>query len=183
MTRLEAVNRILLSIGELPIDDLDFAPTEVELALTHLDMASKEVQLDGWYFNTEIVDLKPDSQGHIFLPYDSIKVVDLPPYVICINNKLYDQARQSFVFNKNIRCKAIKAVDFEDIPLSFALWVTLRAAKKYQNNTLTSGFLAENLEKEELEAMLLAKREHRQVTRPNVKGSSAGYDIKNVLRR
>lgn len=76
MTRLEAVNRILVSMGELPVDDLEQPLTEVELALTHIDMANKEVRLDGWYFNTERAVLKPDEKGYIYTPYDAVRVLD-----------------------------------------------------------------------------------------------------------
>ncbi len=183
MTRLEAVNRILVSMGELPVDDLEQPLTEVELALTHIDMANKEVQLDGWYFNTERAVLKPDEKGYIYTPYDAVRVLDLPPHITAIHNRLYDNINQTFLFKKDIECRVVKTAEFENLPMSFALWVTLRAAKKYQNNTLTSAFLAENLQREETEAMLAAKREHRQIVRPNVKGTTAGYHIQKVLRR
>lgn len=183
MTKLEAVNRILMSMGELPVDDLENPLTEVELALKHIDMANEEVQLDGWYFNTERVVLKPDDKGFICVPYDAVRILDLPPHISTVANKLYNDINQTFIFKKEIECRAVKYIDFEDVPMAFALWITLRAAKKYQNNTLTSAFLASNLEREELEAMLLAKKEHRQIARPNLKGTSAGYHIQKVLRR
>lgn len=183
MTKLEAVNRILVSMGELPVEEFDESITEIALANTHIEMASKEVQLDSWYFNTERVVLKPDERGYVYIPYNAVRVLDLPPHITAIHNRLYDNINQTFLFKKDIECRIVKLIDFEDIPVSFALWVTLRAAKKYQNNTLTSAFLAENLQREETEAMLAAKREHRQIVRPNVKGTSAGYNIQKVLRR
>lgn len=183
MTKLEAVNRIFISMGELPVDELDESVTEVALALAHIDTANKEIQLEDWYFNTERAKLMPDDKGHITLPFDAVRVLDLPPHIRVIQNKLYNDINQTFVFKKEIECRVIKLVEFEDLPLSFALWVTLRAAKKYQNNTLTSAYLAENLQREETEAMLTAKKEHRKITRPNIKGTTAGYDVQKVLRR
>lgn len=170
-------------MGELPVDELDESVTETALALAHIDIANKEIQLEDWYFNTERVKLIPDDKGHITLPFDAVRVLDLPPHISVIHNTLYNDINQTFVFNKEIECRVIKLVDFEYLPLSFAIWVTLRAAKKYQNNTLTSAFLAENLQREETEAMLVAKKEHRQIARPNLKGTSAGYHIQKVLRR
>lgn len=183
MTRLEAVNRILMSMGELPVDDLENPLTEVELALKHIDMANAEVQLDGWYFNTESVSLIPDEKGNVLIPYDAVKVINLPYGFVVVSGRVYDDINKTFNINKKVKCSVVKLMDFEDIPMAFALWITLRAAKKYQNNTLTSASLANNLEREELEAMLLAKKEHRQIARPNLKGTSAGYHIQKVLRR
>ena len=110
-------------------------------------------------------------------------MINLPYGLIVVSGRVYDDINKTFNINKEVKCSVVKLIDFEDIPLSFALWITLRAAKKYQNNTLTSAFLASNLEREELEAMLLAKKEHRQIARPNLKGTSAGYHIQKVLRR
>lgn len=183
MTKLEAINRILISMGELPVEELDESLTEVALASTHIDMASREVQLDSWYFNTEWAVLIPDNKGHILIPFDVVRVIDLPPHISVIHNKLYDNISQSFIFKRDIQCRIIKVLDFEDIPATFALWITLRAAKKYQNNTLTSPSLAENLQREETEAMLSAKREHREITRPNVMGRNGKFSIAKVLRR
>ena len=115
-------------MGELPVDELDESVTEVALALAHIDTA---------YFNTERAKLIPDDKGHMTLPFDAVRVLDLPPHISVIQNKLYNDINQTFVFKKEIECRVIKLVEFEDLPLSFALWVTLRAAKKYQNNTLT----------------------------------------------
>lgn len=170
-------------MGELPVDELDETVTETALALAHIDTANKEIQLEDWYFNTERAVLRPDDKGHITLPFDAVRAVDLPPHISIIHNKLYNDINQTYVFNKEIECRVIKLVEFEDLPLSFAIWVTLRAAKKYQNNILTSPALAENLAREELEAMLVAKKEHRKIVRPNLKGTSAGYHIQKVLRR
>lgn len=183
MTKLEAVNRILVSMGELPVDDLEQPLTEVELALTHIDMANKEVQLDGWYFNTETVTLIPDNKMIVSVPYDAVRVINLPYGYGTLGSRIYDYINKTVKIGKDIDCTVIRVIEFENLPLSFALWVTLRAAKKYQNNTLTSAFLAENLQREETEAMLAAKREHRQIVRPNVKGTTAGYHIQKVLRR
>lgn len=55
-TELEAVNAMLASIGEAPIDDLDVAATtmaDVRIAVSILRATARDVQTEGWRFNSE----------------------------------------------------------------------------------------------------------------------------------
>jgi hypothetical protein len=53
-TELEAVNAMLASIGEAPIDSLDGATqSDVQTAINILRDTTREVQTEGWRFNTE----------------------------------------------------------------------------------------------------------------------------------
>ena len=64
-TQLEAVNSMLGHIGEAPVDSIatpSSLPISASTALTILDEVSREVQSDGWHFNTEYdVTLSPDA--------------------------------------------------------------------------------------------------------------------------
>lgn len=53
MTELDAVNAILASIGEAPVDDLASAAQDVAVALNILRDNTREVQSWGWRFNAE----------------------------------------------------------------------------------------------------------------------------------
>jgi hypothetical protein len=53
-TELEAVNAMLASIGEAPLDTLDGATqSDVQTAINILRDTTREVQSEGWRFNTE----------------------------------------------------------------------------------------------------------------------------------
>ena len=53
-TELEAINIMLAAIGEAPINKLtDTLPVDARLAQSTLTEVSKEVQSEGWSFNTE----------------------------------------------------------------------------------------------------------------------------------
>mgnify|MGYP001400660828 CR=1 FL=1 len=60
-TKLEAVNLMLSTIGEAPVNSLTSGLVDAELAETILASVSKAVQSEGWNFNTEknLVDVKP----------------------------------------------------------------------------------------------------------------------------
>ncbi len=182
MTLLDAVNRILISTGELPVEALEENPiTEVALAISHINMACREVQLAGWYFNSEYIELTPDDKGIIRLPFDTVSVKNLPYGLVLKNDSIYDTTKNSYIIGKKVKATLISLLPLEKLPETFALWVTLRAAKKYQDNAITSAELKSNLEREELEAMLAAKKEDRSITRYNVKSKPSL--IKKILRR
>jgi hypothetical protein len=53
-TKLEAVNTMLTSIGESPVNTITASTTtDVSIAIQILDNVSREVQSVGWYFNTD----------------------------------------------------------------------------------------------------------------------------------
>ena len=54
-TELESINIMLAAIGEAPINSLTGTlPVDARLAQSTLTEVSKEVQSEGWSFNTEI---------------------------------------------------------------------------------------------------------------------------------
>ena len=56
-TKLEAVNTMLTSIGEQPVQTDDFAGlSDAAIAAQILDNVSRAVQSRGWIFNTDLDD-------------------------------------------------------------------------------------------------------------------------------
>ena len=77
MTELEAVNVLLTTIGEQPINSFSGnQTTDVTIARQVLTEVSREVQSQGWHFNTEPeVSLVPDSTNkHIIVPIDVARI-------------------------------------------------------------------------------------------------------------
>ena len=52
-TKLMAVNTILSTVGEAPVNNLTAVTADVRIAESVLDEVSREVQSAGWHFNTE----------------------------------------------------------------------------------------------------------------------------------
>ena len=78
-TKLEAVNSMLGHIGEAPVNTISNAtalPISASVAVSVLDETSREVQLQGWHFNTEVdVELTPDGDGNITIPDNAVCLV------------------------------------------------------------------------------------------------------------
>ena len=73
-TKLEAVNIMLSTIGENPVNSLTSGLVDAELAETILGSVSKAVQSEGWNFNTEKkVSFIAEISGHIILPANILR--------------------------------------------------------------------------------------------------------------
>src|SRR5690625_7479522 len=74
-TQLEAVNVILTNMGEAPVatleDELPLDATKAQMTLREI---CEEVQISGWFWNTETTTLSPDSSGHIYLPANILAI-------------------------------------------------------------------------------------------------------------
>ncbi|SVB25525.1 uncharacterized protein METZ01_LOCUS178379, partial [marine metagenome] len=61
-SKLDAINSMLIGIGEAPVNTLNSGLQEAEVAEIVLDSISREVQSAGWVFNTDIrYTLSPNS--------------------------------------------------------------------------------------------------------------------------
>ena len=122
-TELEAVNIMLAAIGESPVNTLTGTlPVDVKLAQTTLEEVNKEVQTEGWSFNTEInVELTRDGSNHIAL---SSNVLIVDPNIhdhpdvdaIQIGLKLYDRKEHTYEFDDDLKCTVVYFRTFNDIP-------------------------------------------------------------------
>ena len=74
-SKLDAVNSILLGIGEAPVNTLGSGLQEAEIAEVTLDNINREVQSLGWHFNTEVrYTLAKNTDGIINLPTNCLKI-------------------------------------------------------------------------------------------------------------
>ena len=164
-SKLDAVNSILLGIGEAPVNTLGSGLQEAEIAEITLNNISREVQSLGWTFNTEIrYTLSKNEAGIINLPSNCLKVdtiTVLREYktdVVERSRKLYDRITNSFVFTNDIETDIVVLLDFEDLPETARRYITLKAARKYQENILGSSTLSQ-LQADEETLALFALRE------------------------
>ena len=75
MSKLEAVNDILWTIGELPVQSLASGLGDAEIAEAMLDRANREIQLRGWQCNTRRgVTLTTNAGNQFALPVDVLKI-------------------------------------------------------------------------------------------------------------
>lgn len=153
-TRLEAVNWMLAGIGELPISSIEDSaglPADALLAITTLDETSRQVQEEGWHFNTEKnVTLTPNGDSIIQVPENVIAVdAALGDHtgfdLVLRGNRLYDLCTQSFTFTKDMKVTQTVLLEFSDLPGPFQAWIQRVAAVEFQQQVLGSTQLDQRL--------------------------------------
>jgi len=82
ITRLQAINEMLLASGEDLVSDLDDG-SGVDTSITEfiLDRVTEEFQLRGIASNTYVQKVTPESDGKIYMPNDMISVNLLSPHI------------------------------------------------------------------------------------------------------
>lgn len=134
-TELAAVNQILGAVGQAPVTTLDQTNPDVAIAYDTLIEVNREVQAEGWSFNTETeYPFTPDNTGSIQIP-DNVLLIDLSNIyenkgieVVRRNGKLYNKIDHTFNWTQQLKCDVVWLFDFVDLPLPFRDLVTARAA-------------------------------------------------------
>jgi hypothetical protein len=146
-TQLQAINQMLVGIGQAPVVSLDIANPEIATALSILDSVSREVQGEGWNFNTEInYPFTPDIDGTITVPNGILQISDnktsnVQKYqTVLRNGKLYDKIAHSFTFPtaNPLLCDIVILFDFEDLPQVFQDYIAQRSARVFAGSVVGS---------------------------------------------
>jgi len=170
-TELDAVNSILMSVGESPVNTLTVQSPEVAIAQSTLRQVCREVQAEGWKFNTETqYPINLDSNNHCIVP-NNVLQIDLNHFkhlndfdvVKRSDNgvmKLYDLIEHRFNFENTSENKlyvdVIWMIDFEDVPQVFKDYITQRAARIATNRMVNDANAAELMATDESLARALA---------------------------
>jgi len=136
-TELDAVNQILSSVGQAPVTTLDLQNPEVAIVLNTLREVNRQVQAEGWIFNTERhYELTPDSvTNEIVYPYNLLQIDTnnerhRAEYdVVRRNGKLYDRQNHTYTFTGSIYADVVWYFDFTDVPPAIQAYITARAAR------------------------------------------------------
>jgi hypothetical protein len=141
MSKLEAVNTMLLSIGQAPVNTItDTGITDVEIAVQFLDNALREVQTRAWDFNfTSKYEIALDGSSHALVPagvlsidsyYESQRLVWRDDSGTA---KLFDLEDQTFVMkNDPTLVNVIWGYDFDETPQYCRNYVATRAMRRFQ---------------------------------------------------
>jgi len=138
-TELESVNIMLAAIGESPINSLTGTlPVDARLAQSTLAEQNKDVQSEGWSFNTEIdVTLTRDgTTKQIALPTDILRIdanIHQHPNVDPIQRelKMYDRLNNKYEFDEDLICTVVYFRTFNEIPEPARRYITIKAARVF----------------------------------------------------
>lgn len=162
MTELDAVNMMLISIGQAPVNTLAVSGIrDVSIAQTILDNTNREVQGKGWHFNTDYnYELVPDGSNNVLVPAAALAVDPVYTYqdfVVRDNGgtrMLYDREDQTFTITLNpVKVHIVWVFDFDEIPQPARNYIAVRAARRFQAYSIGSQILHEYTSEDELDAL------------------------------
>lgn len=158
-TKLESVNVMLGNIGESPVTQIDTPsslPISAQTAIVVLDEVSRDVQSEGWHFNTvNKTTLSPNGSNEIVLSDDVLHVdtLDHSRDIVQRGTKLFDREKNSTtVFTQDIDVRAMFLLDFTDLPEHARRYIMLKASRVFQARVVGSQELEQQLLREEIKA-------------------------------
>jgi len=155
-TELSAVNSILGAIGQSPITTLNYENPEVSFIYNILTEVNKDVQNEGWHFNTEYhIATEPDADGYITIPNNTLRydindgLKDKSKDVVTRNGRLYDLVDHTDVFTQTLYLDLVTLYSFEDLPNVFQRYITYRAAVRAATQLVSNPQLTTLLQNDE----------------------------------
>jgi len=155
-TELSAVNSILGAIGQSPITTLNYENPEISFIYNILTEVNKDVQNEGWHFNTEYhVKTTPDGNGNISLPVNTLRYDQHSDYVnqtqdlVVRDGKLYDLVDHTNVFTGDLYLDLVTLYAFGDLPNVFQRYITYRAAVRAATQLVSNPSLVQLLQTQE----------------------------------
>lgn len=149
-TRLQAVNIMLATIGSAPVNQLTGpnAPNsaDVAMAMNVLDEVSLNVQARGWHFNTELdTTLTPDPITSEIVVASNVLLADIEDNysagldIALRGSKLFNRTDNTTQFSAPInKVKLVRALEWDDLPQAARHYITIRAARIFQDRTVGS---------------------------------------------
>tara|TARA_R110002051_G_scaffold270959_1_gene331388 strand:- start:199 stop:804 length:606 start_codon:yes stop_codon:yes gene_type:complete len=161
-TKLEAVNTMLTFIGESPVNSLSDSSGVGDLPIAEqiLDEIDREVQSQGWHFNTTVdVVTSPDATSNeIVLSHNVVKAdVKVGAYtnmdITMRNNKLFNRSKNTFQFTADLKLTMVSLLPWDDLPEAARRYISLRGARVLQDRQVGAKELTEVGMREELVAL------------------------------
>ncbi|MBA8799237.1 MULTISPECIES: phage tail protein [Rhizobium/Agrobacterium group] len=174
-TVLEAVNQIIATIGEPPVNSVeDNGVIDAVMALQALSAVNRAVQLKGWHWNTEenypIAATYPE--GELRLPKNTLKVdtsgADGDLDLVHRGQRLYDRKNHTFQIGRSVKVDIVFLLPFEELPEAARTYITVKAARRFNEGQIGSELLSNfTLRDEQMALFALEEAE----------GETADYNI------
>lgn len=171
-TELEAVNLMLISVGESPVNTIDATGlTEAQSALLVLRGVGKAIQGAGLYCNTDIdYALTKETDNQIRVPQGTLRVLikntQDNQYALRGRN-IYDRLNNTYEHSDDlVASKLVTALAFEDLPEYVRDLIMIKSLRQYQSYKLQDGSMHSFTKEDEYRAWRTFKEledEHHEV--------------------
>ncbi len=160
-TELEAVNEMLGTIGESPVMTIeDNGVVDASIAYQILTSVSRAIQSTGWHFNTELaMEISPAFPSkNLVLPNNILRVdtveSDADVDLVQRGLRLYNRVDHTYEFTRPYCVEMVLMLNFTELPEAARYYVTIRAARVFQERTVGSSTLTGFTEKDEMWAKI-----------------------------
>ena len=186
-TQLQAVNSMLSTIGEAPVNSLSSGLVDAETAETVLNEVSRDVQSFGWNFNTELDVIRgKNGDGEVQLTDNTLRA-DLASSVNKYrSNKneyvqrgllMYDKVQHTYNINKDLKLDIVYMLDFTQIPEVARRYITIKAARLFQERVVGSDNLSAMNRADEQQALFALKEMESENGDYNIFDDGGTYSV------
>lgn len=155
-TELEAVNEMLGTIGESPVTTVeDSGVVDAAIAKQILTSISRQVQTKGWTFNTDLAyTLYPTlNTNNLIVPTNTLRVdttaEDVHENLVQRGSRMYDPVNHTYAFTRPYKVDLVTMLNFNELPEAARYYITIRAARVFQERVIGSATLTGFTEKDE----------------------------------
>lgn len=167
LTKLEAVNDMLWTIGESPVQSIGTGLGDAAIAEAVLDRVSREVQLKGWHVNTlRNYTLSKNSDNQFVLPADTLRVDTVDPtggrrettpsyssHIDAVMRRssdgttwlMFDKDNNTETWDTEteLTTNIVKFLEYENLTPALQVYIWNVAAQRFQNGAMGSKVLFE----------------------------------------
>lgn len=183
-TMLNAINEMLASIGESPIDTLENNDnTDVMSAIRILSTVSREVQEEEWSFNTLVdVTLEGDQQtGYIPWSDTYLRVYGMDgKYYQERGGVLFCLDDHTSLFTAPIKVKLVVELPFNELPTACRRFIEARASRLFSSRFLGDSAVTQQLYEEEQRARAMFFSYEIDRTRPSMANNT---EVTQIMSR
>jgi len=188
ITELDAVNVMLMSIGQSPVNALDSTGIkDVEIARLILHNTSREVQDEGWEWNTDYAyAITPDGNDRILVPSNCLSIDPtrnsddwVQRYDVSNTaQSMYDLNEQTFDRTSDLEVDIVWFYPFTYLPQSARNYIAQLAGQKFQAKHVSSELLFKFEEADVQRARAVLMRNSHRVKDRNI---LTGPDFTNTI--
>ena len=158
-SKLDAVNIMLGYITEAPVNSIASTvalPPSAALAKGVLDEVSREVQQEGWHFNTaQDYTLEANASGKFVLPDNVVQVdtVDTSYDVVQRGTALFDRKHYTDIFTEDeLKVNITFLLEYEELPEQARRYIALKASRMFANRLVGSREIEALIYRDEIRA-------------------------------
>lgn len=185
-TKLDAVNLMLMSIGQTPLNTLDTSTIkDAAMAELTLDMQTRAILSRGWNFNTDYdFEIAPDVNDNILVPSNALQITptEIMTYDLIERDNggtrmMYDRENNTFTITVTLDYEIVRAFQFATLPEAARGYIMSRAARIFQSQVVGSQILRAYTMEDENEALTTLQLYDNRSRSRNVFARDTGHNV------